>query len=426
MQTKRLAMLSSTQDTDQPIERIQNGLDSVIQAVCRLREENDNLERLRSLATIHVRQYESDIERLRCIYKTMKASLDLLSPTVPPLSMRGDSQNEKGTCLAHASVPWDVRSTEPFFTRSHVRLRYALRMESILCTIHFNHDGSIFSFTDGLAVFFIMANDGSLVGSCPLPKSRAPTDSHARAICFSRDSRWLAVSGPVHSVTMIDVQSRKFFKSLDAHASHVSTIAFFNDSERMVTGGFDGKLVVWNTRDFQVVKSIQHGVENGQIGKEEMIVAIAIASDDEYLAVGFMNGVVGIYDADFSQPMTSFAAHNEYMLNVALSRNDVIATASRDKSAKLWTIRGVASCKQTLTGHTDYVLTVAFSPIDPVVFTGSKDETVRCWNVTTGQQLFTLKGHGNTLFQIDHHPSKRTIVSCSGEGLICVWDYELP
>jgi WD40 repeat protein len=234
------------------------------------------------------------------------------------------------------------------------------------------------------------------------------------------------VSGPVNSVTIIDVGSRGLVRSLDEHTRHVSAIAFFSDSRKMVTTAFDGRILLWTTGDWKIVKSVQHGPENGSVGKEEMIVAVAIGSEDAFVAVGFMSGVVGIYDPDFAQPMTSFSAHQVFLLNVAVSRTDVIATASHDQTAKLWTIRGVASCRQTLTGHSDYVLTVSFSPNDPVVFTGSKDETIKCWNVATGRDLVTLRGHGNTLFQIDHHPTSRTIVSCSGEGLVCMWDYELP
>jgi WD40 repeat protein len=157
-----------------------------------------------------------------------------------------------------------------------------------------------------------------------------------------------------------------------------------------------------------------------------MIAAIAIGVDDEYVAVWFMNGSVGLYDPDFSQPMTSFQAHNEFLLNVVISKDDVIATASHDHTAKLWLVRGVTTCKQTLNGHTDCVLAISFSPRDPILFTGSKDETIKCWNQKTGECLFTLNGHKNTLFQIDHHPTERTIVSCSGDGLVCIWDYGLP
>jgi WD40 repeat protein len=133
-----------------------------------------------------------------------------------------------------------------------------------------------------------------------------------------------------------------------------------------------------------------------------------------------------MYDQTFSQPMSSFQGHQQYLLNVVISPQDMIATASHDKTVKLWTLRGVASCKQTLRGHTDYVLAIAFAPRDPLLFTGSKDETIKCWSQKTGECLFTVNGPRNTLFQLDHHPSERTFISCSGDGLVCAWDYVLP
>jgi WD40 repeat protein len=246
----------------------------------------------------------------------------------------------------------------------------------------------------------------------------------SRALCFSPDSKFLAVAGPANSTIVIDVRSRRIITSLEEHRNLVSTIAFFRDGRRFVTGGFDGKLCVWSVPEFQLLRVIQHGVE-GKTGKEEMIAALAIGADDEYVAVGFMNGTVGLYEPTFSQPMSSFQAHTEFLFNVVISEKDVIATASHDKTTKLWVIRGVPSCRKILTGHADCVLAIAFSPREPLLFTGSKDETIKCWSEITGENLFTLNGHKNTLFQIDHHPKERAIVSCSGDGLVCLWDYSL-
>jgi WD40 repeat protein len=223
----------------------------------------------------------------------------------------------------------------------------------------------------------------------------------------------------------MDVQTRKFSQALEAHTNVISTIGFMNDGKRMVSGGFDGKLCIWSVPEFKLLRSIQHGDES-HMDNGDRIVSIAVGPDDELVVVGFMSGGVGMYDDTFSQPMSSFSAHQQLLLSVAVSPSGMIATASQDTFAKLWTLRGVASCRQTLRGHTDFVVTVRFSPKDPVVFTGSKDETVKCWSVKTGECLFVLNGHRNTLFQIDCHPEERCIVACSGDGLVCMWDYVLP
>jgi WD40 repeat protein len=410
--TREFAFPATNHMSDQPLDALQKGLDVLVQSVLRLKEETNDLERLRSLATIHCQQNESDLATLRSIYKSFKARLEVLSQPATPVAFphKGD-------------VKWSATACDAFFKQSHVRLRYSLSLDTILCAVRFNSDGSQFAFADGKLVFFVNSADGSVAATCEIPRGAQPqSESLPRCLCFSPDSKFLIVGGQTSATIAINVAQRQVAKVLDIPDHVVSTIGFIHDG-RMVTGGFDGKLCVWGVPGFDLIRVIQHGTE-GKPTKDEMVVAVAV--DEDFVGVGFMSGTIGIYEPSFTQPMISFQAHNEFLLNLVISRAGMVATASHDKTAKLWVIRGVASCKQTLQGHRDYVLTIAFPPRDPVVFTGSKDETIKCWNQKTGDLLFTIKGHNNTLFQIDHHPTERTIVSCGGDGLICVWEYDLP
>jgi hypothetical protein len=269
-----LPIPSSHHTSDHPVDLIQEGLETILQNLHLLRDETEALARTKSLFTVHIHQYETDIAHLRHIYKSMKSSLDVTPSFPTPFPPSGPLRSDL-KYLAHAEIPWRVTSTDSFYDRGHVRLRYALRLDAILCTIRFNGDGSLFSFTNGATVFLILTADGSLIGTCDLPKARNSADGHTRAICFSPDSRYLAVSGPGSSVTVIEVASRRVVKTLDAHTGDVSTVTFFRGSHKLITGGFDRKLCVWTTRDWKMVKVIQHGGS----GKDENIVAVAIAGD---------------------------------------------------------------------------------------------------------------------------------------------------
>eukprot|EP00002_Diphylleia_rotans_P028034 TRINITY_DN5651_c0_g2_i1.p2 TRINITY_DN5651_c0_g2~~TRINITY_DN5651_c0_g2_i1.p2 ORF type:complete len:108 (-),score=10.84 TRINITY_DN5651_c0_g2_i1:408-731(-) len=53
---------------------------------------------------------------------------------------------------------------------------------------------------------------------------------------------------------------------------------------------------------------------------------------------------------------------------------------------------------------------------------GSRDKSVKIWDVHTGQLVFTLTGHDNWVRALLFHPNGRHLLSCSDDKTIRVWD----
>ena len=77
-----------------------------------------------------------------------------------------------------------------------------------------------------------------------------------------------------------------------------------------------------------------------------------------------------------------------------------------------------------LTGHTDRVYSVAFSPDGKTIASGSQDNTIRLWNAETGEHNQTLNGHTNQVSSVAFSPDGKTIASGSWDRTIRIWNAE--
>ncbi len=91
----------------------------------------------------------------------------------------------------------------------------------------------------------------------------------------------------------------------------------------------------------------------------------------------------------------TLTGHSSYVNSVAWSPDGkTIATGSNDESVKLWDAH-TRECTGTLTGHSSRVLSVAWSPDGKTIATGSWDKSVKLWDAHTRECTGTLTGHSN-------------------------------
>jgi WD40 repeat protein/tRNA A-37 threonylcarbamoyl transferase component Bud32 len=80
------------------------------------------------------------------------------------------------------------------------------------------------------------------------------------------------------------------------------------------------------------------------------------------------------------------------------------------------------TCVNTLTGHASWITGIAVNPTVPTFASSSLDDTVRVWNLQSGDELFTLKSHTKAVNAIAISPDGKTLVSGSDDYTIKVWN----
>merc|ERR1719231_690948 len=75
----------------------------------------------------------------------------------------------------------------------------------------------------------------------------------------------------------------------------------------------------------------------------------------------------------------------------------------------------------TLSGHTDQIDSVAYSPDGAHVASGSDDNTIRIWDAATGKCLHTLSGHKQMVNSVAYSKDGAHLASGSSDNTIRIW-----
>jgi WD40 repeat protein len=166
---------------------------------------------------------------------------------------------------------------------------------------------------------------------------------------------------------------------------------------------------------------------------------VAFNLSDRYLSAGDVLQAMG--HSPSSLPPTpvkeAFFWHCEAILSghqglfaavnaVAFSPDgSAIASGSDDRTVRLWTLKGRRGKEEhtILTGHAQFVKSIAFSPCPPLsLASGSADGMIYLWDIETKQPIYPLQGHGQAVNALAFNPTGDLLASGSADKMIKLWN----
>ena len=120
--------------------------------------------------------------------------------------------------------------------------------------------------------------------------------------------------------------------------------------------------------------------------------------------------------------LQTFEGHTDLVTSIFLSADGRHAlSGSRDETLKLWDV-STGACLRTFEGHTNRVTSVFLSADGRHALSGSYDKTLKLWDVSTGTCLRTFEGHTNLVTSVFLSADGRHALSGSYDKTLKLWD----
>uniref|UniRef100_A0A8C9ZVF3 Transducin beta like 3 n=1 Tax=Sander lucioperca TaxID=283035 RepID=A0A8C9ZVF3_SANLU len=123
-------------------------------------------------------------------------------------------------------------------------------------------------------------------------------------------------------------------------------------------------------------------------------------------------------------PRATEKAHDKDVNSVAVSPNDkLLASGSQDRTARLWSLAGEGNVGLlgVFRGHRRGVWAVCFSPVDQVLATSSADGATKLWSLQDFSCLKTFEGHDASVLKVIFVSRGTQLLTSGSDGLVKLW-----
>ncbi|XP_077297992.1 WD repeat domain 24 [Arctopsyche grandis] len=261
-----------------------------------------------------------------------------------------------------------------------------------------------------------------------------PQEGPANALALNKDFTQVVIAGRnVFKVFSIDndefneVCNLRVGKNLNLNFSSIDVAWSTIEENTLATAATNGAVVVWN-----LGRSGRSKQEHVFFDHKRTVNKVSFhLTEPAWLISGSQDGMMKCFDLRMKEVARTFFSNTESVRDVQFSPHaqHTFAAVSENGNVQLWDIRKAEKCFHQFTAHSGPVFACDWHPESPWLATASRDKTIKVWDVHGKPSLeYTI----HTIASVGHvkwRPQRKYhIASCALvlDSNVNVWDVRRP
>jgi WD40 repeat protein len=246
-----------------------------------------------------------------------------------------------------------------------------------------------------------------------------------RSLAFTPDGKILASSSDDLTIGFWDLQTGRKLLTLGPPTYSFRRVSFSQDGQQLITGGDDSRVLIYDFPQLLIDAqnpAIEVAYTQELLGHTNWVFSVNHSPDGSQLASASADGTVRIWDLA-TGAVVHVLSHPHWAIRTIFSPDGRrLVVSGLSATIYVWDLSS-GELIQTLTGHTDWVWSIA-SPIDgSTLVSAGEDRTIRVWDLTTGICTNVFRAHQQRIWALAIAPDG-TLVSGSEDQSIKIWDFQ--
>ncbi|XP_072259665.1 cilia- and flagella-associated protein 52 [Pyxicephalus adspersus] len=241
------------------------------------------------------------------------------------------------------------------------------------------------------------------------------------AIEFMRDGKSIISAWNDGKIRAFTPESgRLLYEIVNAHSMGVTAIATMSNCKRIVSGGGEGQVRVW-----ELGKDSQHLVESMKEHKSAVI-CIRLRSNNKECVTASSDGTCIIWDLERFVRKQMILDNTLFRCVCYHPEEFQIITSGTDRKIVYWEVFDGSPIRGVEGSMSGSINGMDISDNGSHFVTGGNDKLIKVWDYNDGEVTYVGIGHSGNINQLKISPLSKYIISVSNDGAILCWKYPYP